>query len=232
MEKKGKRTGVSRRDFLKGLGGGAVGTAIVSAGLLKPDRVEASAHDKEVPFHRASDHFGKIEEYLHSLLKGIQGVTASPAQVLWVSCRLNRREGMEAPVFVGWVESDVAKTKRGTRYPHPMDTRLGDTHVSTLYKECLRAPLKTVVKRAWNGEGADATSQELGRKYYEETHRRSMPIKLGNRYVGTVNAAFSGDPGSSDPKIARVLEDWAQTETRGLVRYIQKLNVRGLPHPV
>ncbi len=40
MEKpKGK--GVSRRDFLKGLGGGAIGAAVVSTGLLDPTTVEA-----------------------------------------------------------------------------------------------------------------------------------------------------------------------------------------------
>src|ERR1700756_2325859 len=37
--KKGK--GVSRRDFLKGLGGGAVGTAVISSGLLNADPAQA-----------------------------------------------------------------------------------------------------------------------------------------------------------------------------------------------
>jgi len=38
-DKKGK--GVSRRDFLKGLGGGAVGTAVISSGLLNADPAQA-----------------------------------------------------------------------------------------------------------------------------------------------------------------------------------------------
>jgi xanthine dehydrogenase YagT iron-sulfur-binding subunit len=38
-EKKGK--GLSRRSFLKGLGGGAIGTAVISTGLVKPDQAEA-----------------------------------------------------------------------------------------------------------------------------------------------------------------------------------------------
>jgi aerobic-type carbon monoxide dehydrogenase small subunit (CoxS/CutS family) len=38
-DKKGK--GVSRRDFLKGLGGGAVGTAVISSGLLHVDPAQA-----------------------------------------------------------------------------------------------------------------------------------------------------------------------------------------------
>jgi xanthine dehydrogenase YagT iron-sulfur-binding subunit len=38
-EKKGK--GLSRRSFLKGLGGGAIGTAVISTGLVKTDQAEA-----------------------------------------------------------------------------------------------------------------------------------------------------------------------------------------------
>lgn len=41
MEEEAKGKGVSRRDFLKGLGGGAIGTAVISTGLLQPDEVEA-----------------------------------------------------------------------------------------------------------------------------------------------------------------------------------------------
>lgn len=41
MEEEGKGKGVSRRDFLKGLGGGALGTAVISTGLLDPGKVEA-----------------------------------------------------------------------------------------------------------------------------------------------------------------------------------------------
>jgi xanthine dehydrogenase YagT iron-sulfur-binding subunit len=41
MEKKAKKRGVSRRDFLKGIGGGAVGAAVVSTGLLETPQAEA-----------------------------------------------------------------------------------------------------------------------------------------------------------------------------------------------
>jgi len=46
MERRPKEKGVSRRDFLKGLGGGAVGAAAVSTGLLNPGR--ADAYPKEL----------------------------------------------------------------------------------------------------------------------------------------------------------------------------------------
>ena len=41
MDEEVKGKGVSRRDFLKGLGGGAIGTAVVSTGLLDPGKAEA-----------------------------------------------------------------------------------------------------------------------------------------------------------------------------------------------
>ncbi len=41
MDEEVKRKGVSRRDFLKGLGGGAIGTAVISTGLLDPSKSDA-----------------------------------------------------------------------------------------------------------------------------------------------------------------------------------------------
>ena len=40
MEKESKGKTLSRRSFLKGIGGGAIGTAVISMGLLKSDRAE------------------------------------------------------------------------------------------------------------------------------------------------------------------------------------------------
>jgi xanthine dehydrogenase YagT iron-sulfur-binding subunit len=41
MEEEKNRTKLSRRSFLKGLGGGAIGTAVVATGLTKTDSAEA-----------------------------------------------------------------------------------------------------------------------------------------------------------------------------------------------
>jgi xanthine dehydrogenase YagT iron-sulfur-binding subunit len=41
MEDETKTNGLSRRSFLKGLGGGAIGTAVISTGLAKSDLAEA-----------------------------------------------------------------------------------------------------------------------------------------------------------------------------------------------
>jgi xanthine dehydrogenase YagT iron-sulfur-binding subunit len=40
MEEESKGKTLSRRSFLKGIGGGAIGTAVISTGLLKSDRAE------------------------------------------------------------------------------------------------------------------------------------------------------------------------------------------------
>lgn len=49
MEEEAKGKGVSRRDFLKGLGGGAIGTAVISTGLVDPGRVEAYPRESVGP---------------------------------------------------------------------------------------------------------------------------------------------------------------------------------------
>jgi xanthine dehydrogenase YagT iron-sulfur-binding subunit len=41
MEDENKTNGLSRRSFLKGLGGGAIGTAVISTGLAKSDPADA-----------------------------------------------------------------------------------------------------------------------------------------------------------------------------------------------
>jgi xanthine dehydrogenase YagT iron-sulfur-binding subunit len=49
-ERKGK--GLSRRGFLKGIGGGAIGTAVISTGLLKSDPAEAAYAPETVGIHQ------------------------------------------------------------------------------------------------------------------------------------------------------------------------------------
>ena len=41
MEEERKGNGLSRRSFLKDIGGGAIGTAVISTGLVKSDPAEA-----------------------------------------------------------------------------------------------------------------------------------------------------------------------------------------------
>jgi hypothetical protein len=161
---------------------------------------------------------------LVAVLKRIKAVEGLSARILWVSCRLNRSGTQDSPVFVGWVEDIGAVNLRvERRRPYsPVEIRFGDTHPSRLYSQCLKTPLGEVVPRHWGQpHKADPSSQRIGEIFYGETHRRSIPIKISNVYVGTLNAAFSGDPTRSDKEIKNVLIEWAQGEKSALVKYIK-----------
>jgi hypothetical protein len=109
--------------------------------------------------------------------------------------------------------------------------RFGDTHPSKLYSDCLKTPLGEVVKRKWERDGRplDKSYQQLGPNLYGETDRRSVPITVNNRCVGTLNAAFLGDPGENR-QLEKTLIEWAQTSKSPLVKYIGKhLDVSGPP---
>lgn len=179
---------------------------------------------RPIPFARNSSHFVHIQNSLAAVLKNIKAAKGLTAKVLWISCRLNRSEMQNSPVFVGWVEDVGAINMRVMRLrPYsPVEIRFGDTHPSKLYSKCLQTPLGTVVARNWGRpHKADATSQRIGETFYGETHRRSVPIKVDNVYAGTLNAAFSGDPDGADGEIRKILIEWAQTEKSALVKYIE-----------
>ncbi len=164
-------------------------------------------------------------------IKSIPGLSAKP---LWVSCRLNRTGEQDSPVFVGWVEANDAANLRVSKGHHyaPIEVRFSDTHPSKLYSECLQALPGTVVDRDWKTHKADSTSQRVGEKYYNETHRRSVPIKVGNRYVGTLNAAFLGNPSAKQRQMKAKLIAWAQSHNSRLVKYIRdNLAYSGPRHP-
>jgi hypothetical protein len=179
---------------------------------------------RPIPFARNSSHFVHIQNSLAAVLKNIKSARGLTANVLWVSCRLNRSGTQDSPVFVGWVEDVGAINMRvERRRPYaPIEIRFGDTHPSKLYSQCLKTPLGKVVPRNWGQpHKADATSQRIGETFYGETHRRSVPIKVDNVYAGTLNAAFSGNPSGADGEIKEILVDWAQTEKFALVKYIK-----------
>ena len=190
---------------------------------LKRVNTGISAEGRPIPFARDSSHFVHIDNSLARVLHEIRAIPGLKATILWVSCRLNRSETSNIPVFAGWFESIEARnirTRRGFPYS-PIQIRFGDTHPSKLYLECLKQPSRRVVKREWRKDDADPTSQRIGENFYAETHRRSLPIKIGNRSVGTLNAAFLGNPAAKDTKIEKILFDWAQSSKSDLVKYIR-----------
>ncbi len=189
---------------------------------------------RPIPFARNSSHFIHIQNCLLSMLNDMKRVHGQGAKPLWVSCRLNRTGEQDSPVFVGWVEDIEASNIRVSKGHHyaPIEVRFSDTHPSKLYSECLTVPVGTVVHRDWKAHKADRTSQRVGEKYYNESHRRSVPIKIGNRYVGTLNAAFSGDPADKERQTKAKLIAWAQSPNSRLVKYIRSnLAYSGPRHP-
>jgi hypothetical protein len=189
-----------------------------------------------IPLSRTSSDFVYIQNHLVRVLTEIKDdLQAVSTKILWVSCRLNRsKETTPSPVFVGWVEDmDAINTRVANGYAFaPIELRFSDTHPSKLYLDCMKAPLGTVVPRDWKAIKADPTSQRVGEVFYKETNRRSMPIQVGKAYVGTLNAAFQGDPSNVDQNIKKVLTEWAQTSKSPLVKYItNNLDYSGPSHP-
>src|SRR5215831_5201508 len=87
-----------------------------------------------IPFGHNSAHFVHIHNNLVAVLTQIKAIKDLRANILWVSCRLNRSGAKEAsPVFAGWVEETEAinmRVKKQHLYA-PIDIRFGDTHRST-----------------------------------------------------------------------------------------------------
>ena len=159
------------------------------------------------------------------MLDEIKTVPQLTETILWVSCRLNRSGTTDSPVFVGWVEDLQAiriRVQNGYTYS-PIDLRFGDTHPSRLYTDCLRKALGEPVLKDWRKQSASPGSQELGKNFYNETHRRSVPVKIDGRSVGTLNAAFRGEPsGKKDEQILGILFRWAQDSKSDLLKYIKE----------
>jgi len=178
---------------------------------------------RPIPFARDSSHFVHVENSLAAVLHEIKAIPGLRSTILWVSCRLNRSGTGNIPVFAGWFESIEARNIRiRNGFPYaPIQIRFGDTHPSALYLECLKQPPRQVVRRTWKTDKADSTSQRLGENFYGETHRRSMAIRINNCSVGTLNAAFLGNPAAKDTKIEKILFDWAQSSKSDLVNYIK-----------
>ena len=192
---------------------------------MPPPTVKPS---QSIPFGRSTWHFTYVQNVLASVLLEIKSIKALEKKILWVSCRLNTTKTGN-PVFAGWVESDEAITIRVKKglLSAPIDIRFGDTHPSDLYLNCLKlSPGKILPSK----RPASSGSQEIGKNFYDETDRRSAPIKIADRSVGTLNAAFLGDPASQDQKIKDILVKWAQDKSSDLVTYIQN-NLEYSPRP-
>jgi len=177
----------------------------------------------KIPGGITHDEFILVRDHLADFLRGIKTFN-DEKDPLWVSCRLNETgKPAPCPVFVGWVESRTGMERRKAKgnFPDPGHFRFGDTHNSTLYRECLDEPEKLIL-RNWGKDRADATSKECGTRFYNENHRRSIAIKakIGSEIlpVGTLNSAFGEEPSA---RVNGLMQKWAKADSE-FVEFIQK----------
>ncbi len=180
----------------------------------------------KIPGGITPEHFIQIRNLLNEVLKDIE--TATGREPKWVSSRLNETARDDvSPFFVGWVENEELRSKRVSKnLPDPGLFRFADNIHTRIYAECLDVKGPGGVKRRdWAKDGAEMFGKNLYVSHvglfdlHDETHRRSIAIKMDKRYVGTLNAGLSKDLGVS---IDRKLQYWAQDPKSALVQYLSR----------
>lgn len=108
-----EKSNVSRRNFLKDLGGSTIGAAIISSLFLDPGRVEAAAAGAKVsvaarePSKQLKEKWQIIRAVMRNVLKDFQGLGA-----MQVNLRLNASNKEDRlPVFIDWLGADSVVNK-------------------------------------------------------------------------------------------------------------------------
>lgn len=183
---------------------------------------------KKIPAGITPEDFMKTRDLLNGVLEALNKAAANGGGPLWVSCRLNETGRNDpSPFFVGWVEDKETRDQRVLRNdPDPGLYRFGDDYYSQIYEECVRKPgvivaIDEVAQKIVGQKGQMhwiSGAKSLSLKA-EAKHRRSIAIQVDNRCVGTLNAGFSDDPGTS---VNKTMESWAQDSKSQLVQYLKK----------
>lgn len=157
---------------------------------------------------------------LNAVLRAFLRDLGNQRQSLYASCRLNRSGVTDAPVFIAWVETaSGVRNRRALGHPHP-PSRFGDEHRSRVFTDCCRLPAGRPLNRNWRTDYADHDSLEYGRKWYRETHRKSLAIIVDGNTVGTVNVGFEADPTNT---VDNTFRWWAQASQSELVNTIRDI---------
>lgn len=223
MKEKVKSTRVSRRVFLKGLGGGAFSTAVISTGLLNSNPGEAYAAapgKKNIHGDITSKDFETMRDHLLAILKDTGAAV--------VNMRLNETGRQDpAPVFVGWVEDEtLRKRRRDRREPDPGFTRFGDTVAAKEYTETISA--KGVIQdRDWRERLHEKSPEQkalVPRAGVMDQKLIGIIAQEGNvrRCVGTLNLGFRKRPDAQAvQKAEKVMRHWAQDQNSKLVTFLK-----------
>jgi hypothetical protein len=251
LTKKAKENEVSRRDFIKDLGGGAIGAAIISTQLLAPRPVDAAAASKvTVRPHMTIKDLGdtrwkEIKKLTDKILNefGLLGAK----QVNW---RLNQSDTPKSetlaklPVFINWhATNDITKTllDKGGVKKDLGERRLGDGVPSSVYDEGLDRVGKDIVVRDWDCDRLlkekKVDSQLLVPKA-GLMHQRFIGIvaeqpesKKQRRCVGLLTCSFERKPSKPEDVDAKMKQwaSWPGYPKSELVDFIEKNFVLGGP---
>lgn len=240
--RKAKGKEVTRRDFIRDLGSGAIGAAIISTQLLDPRRVDAA--DKYVKLRikaginvkELGNRWKDIREITQTILKEFEGLGAK--QVNW---RLNESGiGNKSPVFIDWLAvkdiTDRLAKKSGVKDYGVY--RLGDPLPSNVYNEALDRAGKDIVERDW---GCDQLLEE------KRVESRLLVQKAGLMYqrfigiiaeqegsrrgAGLLTVSFEKKPSILEAVNAKMKQwaSWPGNSKSGLVKYIEQNIVLGGP---
>jgi hypothetical protein len=188
-----------------------------------------------VPVDISFEHFMAVRTILRHVLEDLEMTVGSGPK--WLTCRLNQSDTAEPTAFfLGWIENAALREIRmATNQPDPglfrfMDPVHGATYGSALKK----AP--NVLRQSWSKPDKTALQLPPLRLYQREGHygiqnnneiaRLSVAIKVGDRFVGTLNTGLSSDPGN---KLDSKMMQWAQSPTSELVQYVRNEFVPGGP---
>jgi len=232
---------VTRRDFLKDVGVGAIGTAVISAGLLNPNQVEeaqAAAGRLVIPKGITPSHLGEIRKHM---VKFLEDSDLKAAGVVQVNLRLNE-SGTEAkvPFFIDWVGTPATGStlsKQGLPRAQSGD-RFGDPIRSAVYDEAVDSPPK-VTDRDWCEPGKlkeKAAQSQLLALRAGAMYQMFIGIKAEQdgqrRCAGLLTAGFPKKLDANKKKqVEDKMKDWAgwTSTQKFLVEYIAKTFTIGGP---
>lgn len=214
---KGSQKEVSRRDFMKDLGGGAIGAAIISTQILDPRLVEAATAKfsikSGIKVQQLGGRWKEIRKVTETILKEFEDLGAK--QVNW---RLNESNTVEKkPVFIDWLAAKEITNRLAAKsgVKDYGEYRLGDSVPSRVYSDGLDGVGKNIVERDWD------CTQLLNEKRVESRllvqkaglmHQKFIGIiaeqEGKRRCAGLLTISFEIRPAKSDDVNAR-MKQWA-----------------------
>ena len=236
---------VTRRDFLKEVGSGAIGAAIVSAGVLNPDAVEsAPAPRPSIPHGIGDSHKADIRGHLKQLL--IDPVLKA-ANVVHVNLRLNESAiDKPVPFFIDWVGTPKAEEILGEQgfVLATKGHRFKDAIRSVVYDEVVGETPK-IAERNWceldklkeKKKDSQLLGPRAGAMYQMSIGIVAKPAKPEDgpqRCVGLITAGFPARlVGATRDQVIATMKAWAgwQVAARKLdvVNYIGEKFTLGGP---